>query len=214
MTTAIERAATERALRIQKSISRNGHNGSSPEIKKDEIKTEAIMKEWLEALSKIKETLYALRKPCDKHQPVEDELDSILFVIETAFSFGWGAAPNDLECKLCESGDKSHMETCEKLMLWNYPEFAKIISQRAKSLKITTRMLITRSLESFKDGGENIRQRVLEQLFGREYYTSRLRKFINTPEEQRTRIKENKRVKQRESEERDKFVRVAGRKNI
>lgn len=166
MTTVIEREAIERAERIRENIYRS--NGSSRNGSSPEVKTEIVMNEWLEACNKIRESLYVLRKPWDKRRPAEDELDNILFVIETAFSFDWGSAPNELGCRLCEGDDKRHMETCENLMLWNYPEFAKTVCERAKKLNITTQKLIARALDLLRDGGENVRQRVLEQLFGEE----------------------------------------------
>lgn len=206
MTTVMDQSAIDRAERIKQNIHRNGSSS--------EIDTGVIMKEWQDSCAKIREALYGLRKPWDKRRPAEDELDNILFIIETAFSFGWGDTPNELECRLCESGEKSHMESCEKVMLWNYPEFARIICERAKNLNITTQTLIAKSLGLLKDGRGNVRQKVLEQLFGEEYYISGLRKFINAPEEQRSRIKESKIVKQRKNEEEKKFVEIAGRKNI
>jgi hypothetical protein len=204
--------ATERAERIRDRISRNGSSNSSSVY----VNAEAVMAEWHEAVREIRSALSDQRKPWDKRRPAEDELNNILFVIETAFPFDWGSTPNDLQCRLCESGDKRHTESCEKAMLWNYPEFAKIVSGRAKSSGITTRVFISKSLSPLKmrDFKGNIRQAVLEQLFGREYCMSKLRNFANAPEDHRTRIKENKKIRQGELREEEKFREKAGRKNI
>jgi hypothetical protein len=179
MTTVIDQAAIDRAERIWENIHHNGsRNGSSPELNMKIVMT--VMDEWQEACSKVREELYARRKPYDKRRPIEDELDNILFIIEASFSFGWGSAPNDNdpECQLCESGDNYHTENCEKAMLWNYPEFAKIISARAKNLNITTQELIARALEPMKDG-RGVRRRILEGLLGQEFVRDRIGESIN-----------------------------------
>jgi len=195
MTTVIDQAAADRAERIRENIHRNGsRNGSSPELNMKIVMT--VMGEWQEACSKVREELYARRSPYDKRRPIEDELDNILFVIETTFCFGWGSAPNDLECQLCESGDKCHLENCEKAMLWNYPEFAKIISARARNLNITTQKLISRALEPLKDGKGNVRRRVLEGLLGQEFVRDRIGENINASK----RRGKSKRLEQKEEE--------------
>lgn len=212
VTTETTDRARDRAERIRKSIYRS--NGSLHGNSSSDISIEIVMKEWAEALDKRREALLALRKPWDKRRPAEDELNHILLIIQMAFSFCWGDVPDDLECSLCDSGDKGHMETCEKLMLWNYPEFVRAIRERAGNLNITIQRLINRSFQPLVNNSGNIRQKVLEELFGEKVFNSRIKPLFNAPEEQRSRIKENRKVKQRKIEEEQKFFEIAGRKNI
>jgi len=179
-------------------------NGSSPEIK-----TETIMKEWLEELSKIREKLYALRKPWDRHRPVEDELRKIILIVHASFAFGKGDVPSEID-----EAD---------VMLWNYPQFARDLSERARELEkttreeMTTRELISCSLGYLTEssqGNANVRQKVLVQLFGPEGYKSKIHKNCSFPEDQAKKIKENKKVKQKEVEQEQRFIQIAGRKNI
>jgi hypothetical protein len=114
-----------------------------------------IMDEWHDILVATKEKIHGSATR-DSRPSQERELAVIASVIIPAsFSFGSGSAPNDL------ANDPSFG------MMWNYPEFARLVASGAARAGTTTEIFIKRAFSPLVNHEQQARVAVLENLFGR-----------------------------------------------
>lgn len=162
-------------------ISTNGHI-SSEEVAR-------IIREWGVAREWAKEKLLGADGTITRSFQ-QRELEEILFIVQQSFPL----SVSNRECRECrEIGNKLyyakkgkgsspseeemlHWDTCTVSMLWNLPEFARIISSRARSLGIKTDVMMKRAFLPLINKNTGARKVVLEGFFGRGFVEAHIGK--------------------------------------
>lgn len=119
-----------------------------------------IMNAWHDIITATKAKLHG---PLTKDSRTNQERDLeilVTYIIPHTFRFKSGSSPNDLN---------DLEEDATRFMVWNYPEFARIIRARANGLKITSDELFSRAFDVLVRHDPSARVRVLEILFGEQF---------------------------------------------